>query len=298
VSVATETADARIERLLVELATDENAAARARALVGAVLDWHKDALARMLELTRAHAGGDALVSVLQNDPQVGSMLALHDLVPVPVPVPELAEVASALIPVGRLLERPARGTAEPADDSCELCGARVPGTHDHLLDPASRQLRCVCPVCVRVEAARDGAVWKRVEHRAELVPGDPWADDDWARLSIPIGLAFFQRSSVHGKTVAYYPSPAGAVLAEAASSSWDDLVRSNPATSDLEPDIEALLVHRVGSAREQYRVSIDQAYALVGLLRQGWRGVSGGIDVWRKVTSFFERLRRGEGAHA
>ncbi len=36
------------------------------------------------------------------------------------------------------------------------------------------------------------------------------SDERWASFNIPIGLAFFMRSSVAGGVVALYPSPAGA----------------------------------------------------------------------------------------
>ena len=55
--------------------------------------------------------------------------------------------------------------------------------------------------------------------------------------------------------------------------------------------MEALLVNRVGQAREYFRVPIDECYKLVGLLRSQWRGLSGGSEVWDGIGGFFDELR-------
>jgi hypothetical protein len=71
--------------------------------------------------------------------------------------------------------------------------------------------------------------------------------------------------------------------------------------TDLHPDVEALLVNRMNGAREYYLVSIDRCYALIGLMRKHWRGLSGGAEVWESVQDYFQKLRDGvemaEGAH-
>ena len=58
-------------------------------------------------------------------------------------------------------------------------------------------------------------------------------------------------------------------------------MQANPVLESLEPDVEALLVNRVGHAREAsaaeyYIAPIDACYQLVGLIRVHWRGLSGG----------------------
>jgi hypothetical protein len=100
-----------------------------------------------------------------------------------------------------------------------------------------------------------------------------------------------------------YPSPAGATEALPPPEAWAEIVADNPSLSDLEPDIEALLVNRLGPTPEYYRVGIDECYALVGLVRRHWRGLSGGTTVWEEIGSFFSGLRersrsRGAGRHA
>jgi hypothetical protein len=57
--------------------------------------------------------------------------------------------------------------------------------------------------------------------------------------------------------------------------------------------VEALLVSRIGAAREYYRLGIDKCYELVGLIRTHWRGLSGGPAVWEAIQRFFAGLRGG-----
>jgi hypothetical protein len=54
---------------------------------------------------------------------------------------------------------------------------------------------------------------------------------------------------------------------------------------------EALLVNRIDGAREYYRVPIDRCFALVGLIRTCWRGLSGGAEAWQAIRHFFAELR-------
>jgi hypothetical protein len=71
----------------------------------------------------------------------------------------------------------------------------------------------------------------------------------------------------------------------------------------LEPEVEALLVHRIGEQQGYFVVPIDTAYRLVGLIRTRWRGLSGGAAVWQAIAEFFSELERrstrvGEVPHA
>ena len=72
---------------------------------------------------------------------------------------------------------------------------------------------------------------------------------------------------------------------------WAELVEANSALSALVPDVEALLVNRVGDRRDYFIAPIDRCYELVGLLRVYWRGLSGGTEVWERVGGFFDELR-------
>jgi len=59
------------------------------------------------------------------------------------------------------------------------------------------------------------------------------------------------------------------------------------------PDVEALLINRVGKKREYYIVPIDLCFELIGLIRVHWRGLSGGDKVWEEVETFFSKLKAG-----
>ena len=79
---------------------------------------------------------------------------------------------------------------------------------------------------------------------------------------------------------------------------WQALVEDNPVLATFEPDVEALLVNRVGAARECYRVGIDECYKLVGLIRTHWRGLSGGTAVWEEIGRLLRRPEGAVGGHA
>jgi hypothetical protein len=96
--------------------------------------------------------------------------------------------------------------------------------------------------------------------------------------------------------VTLYPSPAGAVESLLPIEAWSEIVNANPILNKLEPDIEALLVNRVGHARESspaeyYFAPIDDCYRLVGVIRTHWKGLSGGTEVWAEIAQFFAALK-------
>src|SRR5579884_3902390 len=70
-------------------------------------------------------------------------------------------------------------------------------------------------------------------------------DDLWASFQIPIGLAFFMRSTVTECVVAMYPSPAGATESELHFDSWTRMCELNPVLRGMESDIEGLIVNRL-----------------------------------------------------
>jgi len=128
----------------------------------------------------------------------------------------------------------------------------------------------------------------------------------WDDLMIPIGMAFFVKSSVEDKILAFYPSPAGATESMPSLTAWEEIVNQNPILHEMEPDVEALIANRLepdgGAERgEYYSAPIDKCYELVGLIRSHWRGLSGGAEVWKQIGSFFDELKTRaswESAHA
>jgi hypothetical protein len=134
------------------------------------------------------------------------------------------------------------------------------------------------------------------------------SDAQWDGLTVPIEMAFFFKSTPHGKVIALYPSPAGPTESLLSLETWVDIEQANPILQTMHPDVTALLVNRVGHNRgsgsaEYFLVPIDECYKLVGLIRTHWRGLSGGTEVWREIGAFFNALKRRagvgrEGEHA
>ncbi len=194
-----------------------------------------------------------------------------------------------------------RSFVQASDEAalCELCSAPIAPDHRHLLDPAARQLVCACAACALLFSAREGTKFLLVPERSERLSDFRMSDAQWERLGIPIGIAFFVRSTSRGgRIVAMYPGAAGATDSALDLDGWDEVQRDNPLLASLEPDVEALLVNRIGATREHYRVSIDRCFALVGLIRSRWRGVSGGAAANQAIGEFFARLDGRERLHA
>jgi hypothetical protein len=184
-----------------------------------------------------------------------------------------------------------------ARERCELCDAGLADDHSHLIEPSTRRMICACEACAILFGGQAGTKFRRVPRRIRLLADFRMTDDAWEALQLPINLAFFQRCTPEGRVIAMFPSPAGATESSVSPEDWDALVGENPVLRDMEPDAEALLINRIGEAREYYRVGIDECYKLVGLIRTRWRGLSGGQAAWEEIGSFFADLRK-RGSHA
>jgi hypothetical protein len=181
-------------------------------------------------------------------------------------------------------------------ERCELCSSPLAHEHPHLLELASRQIVCACDACSTLFDGMTGGRYKRVSRRAWVLDNFQISDGEWEQLLIPINMAFFFYSSVHGRMITLYPSPAGAVESLLPLDPWSEIVKNNPVLNKLEPDIEALLVNRVGLAHgsapsEYFFAPMDECYRLVGLIRTHWKGLSGGNEVWAEIAGFFSALR-------
>jgi Family of unknown function (DUF5947) len=193
-------------------------------------------------------------------------------------------------------------------EHCELCSVAVRTEHQHLIDPLQRRLLCACEACALLFSGRADAKFKLVPRRARLLVDFRMSDAEWDGLLIPINLAFFIKNGSDSRVTALYPSPAGATESLLSLETWKSTLLANPVLHEMQPDVEALLVNRVGHAREataaQYFIApIDECYRLVGLIRVHWRGLSGGELVWQEIGKFFADLRSKaefvtEGAHA
>lgn len=181
-------------------------------------------------------------------------------------------------------------------EHCALCHVALADEHPHLVEPATHRLVCACDACALLFDGPNGARYRRVPRRVQALPDLRLSDEAWDALQLPINLAFFLRSTPVGRVVALYPSPAGATESLVAASAWEPLAEDNPVLRGLEADVEGLLVNRIGTSRDYYRVGIDECYKLVGLIRAHWRGLSGGAVVWGEIARFFHGLR--ERSHA
>jgi hypothetical protein len=142
-----------------------------------------------------------------------------------------------------------------------------------------------------------GTKYKRVPRRVLALQNFHLSDGQWESLMVPISMAFFFRSTPDARVVAFYPSPAGATESLLPLETWKDIEDANPILLEVESDVEALLVNRVGHARgftaaEYYVLPIDECYKLVGLIRANWRGLSGGTEVWQEIGQFFDGLKQ------
>lgn len=179
------------------------------------------------------------------------------------------------------------------EERCELCGRPIephPG-HEHLLDPQSRMVRCACGPCALLFPAEARKRYLRVPRRVLRLDDEALSDAQWEQLAIPVGMAFVYVAGNDGRPRAFYPSPAGAMESQLGLDGWDAIVAANPILRTLLPDVEALLVNRLGTTREHYVAPIDRCYELVGLVRIHWRGLSGGVEAWERIAAFFAALR-------
>ena len=174
-------------------------------------------------------------------------------------------------------------------ERCDLCRTEVPTEHRHLLQLEERMIVCVCEPCW---ALRSGdAEYRPTGNRVVWLDDFEFPDQLWSAFAIPIGLAFLFRSTATGSVVALYPSPAGATESELDLHGFGELVALNPPLAELEADAEALVVNRLTEPPQYAIVPIDRCYMLVGMIRAGWEGISGGDAVERAVTAFFDGLR-------
>ncbi len=181
--------------------------------------------------------------------------------------------------------------ARESEERCDTCNSPLAADHTHNFDPSSRRIRCACDSC----AILYEKVYRTIPKRVLALPDFQITDAQWDDLMIPISLAFFSYSKPLRRITALYPGPAGAAESLLRLESWEEIATQNPELHSLAPDVEALLVNRVGATREYFLVPIDECYKLVGLIRIHWRGLSGGAAVWGEITSFFNQLRhKGE----
>jgi hypothetical protein len=191
---------------------------------------------------------------------------------------------------------PAQAGPSPGEEACEFCAAEIPGDHGHVADLEHSTLMCSCRACYLLfthEQAGKGR-YRSIPDRYRSDPARPLSVAEWDALEIPIGLAFFLRSSADGSMTAFYPSPAGATECRLDLQAWDRIAGAHPMLGAAAPDVEAILIAR-GPADtggvESFLVPIDACYELAGRMRLQWRGFDGGAEARQSIAEFLDRVR-------
>jgi hypothetical protein len=187
------------------------------------------------------------------------------------------------------LGRLARPAPVQQTEKCELCDRPLSDEHRHLLELNERRILCACEPCLAMKSGLEN--YCPVSTRTLWLDDFVFPDELWSAFQLPVGLAFFMRSTGTNSVVALYPSPAGATECELHLESWDKLVELNPILLDLESDAEALVVNRMVGAHQHAIVPIDECYRLVGLIKSTWQGISGGSAIEDAVPKFFDYVR-------
>ena len=188
-----------------------------------------------------------------------------------------------------------RRAPEPVGERCEMCSESIADEHQHVVNVADRQLMCVCRACYLLFTDNNADL------RYRAVPDRYLAFEDfaldrraWEALQIPVGVAFFFTNSALGRTVAFYPGPAGATESELELDAWNVISGADSRVGLLADDVEALLVRvpdTEDGAPQSFLVPIDACYEFVGRLRMLWRGFDGGQEARQFIDSFFAQIQ-------
>jgi hypothetical protein len=172
-----------------------------------------------------------------------------------------------------------------------MCAADIPAGHGHVADLETASLICACRACYLLftrESAGRGR-YRAVPDR--YLSGVPLSQAEWDELQVPVGLAFFLRSSVTGELSAFYPSPAGATQCQLDLAAWQRLEVSHPLLAAAAPDVEAVLVSNGDAGADLFIVPVDVCYELIGRMRLLWRGFDGGSEARQSIAGFLDQVR-------
>jgi hypothetical protein len=211
------------------------------------------------------------------------------------PAPQAPGEAALPGPVADLLgqAQPSAGPPRPGEETCEFCAAQIPGGHGHVADLEGSTLMCSCRACYLLfthgQAGRGR--YKSIPDRYRSDPGRPLSVAEWDALEIPVGLAFFLRSSGDDAVTAFYPSPAGATECRLDLQAWSRIVTARPMIGAAEADVEAVLISRGAEGVECFLVPVDACYELAGRMRLHWRGFDGGAEARQSIAEFLDGVR-------
>ena len=192
----------------------------------------------------------------------------------------------------------ASGAPEPAGERCEMCSEPITEEHQHVVNVAARQLMCTCRACYLLFTDSQAELrYRAVPDRYLAFPDFALDRRAWEAFQIPVGVAFFFTNSALGRTVAFYPGPAGATESELDLDAWKAISAADSRVGVLADDVEALLVRVPQNVEDDglgrpeiYLVPIDACYEFVGRLRMLWRGFDGGQEARQFVDGFFAQV--------
>jgi Family of unknown function (DUF5947) len=191
----------------------------------------------------------------------------------------------------------AQAGPKPGEETCEFCATPIPADHGHVADLEGSTLMCSCRACYLLfthgQAGRGR--YRSIPDRYLSDPGRALSVAEWDALEIPVGLAFFLRSSADDSLTAFYPSPAGATECRLDLQAWGRIAADRPLLGAAAPDVEAILISRGAvdqDAVEYFLVPIDACYELAGRMRLQWRGFDGGAEARQSIAGFLDRVRQ------
>jgi hypothetical protein len=181
-------------------------------------------------------------------------------------------------------------------ERCELCNVELPTDHGHVADLENQSLVCACRACYLLFTRPNTSHirYRAIPDRYLADPARALTPAQFDELEIPVGLAFFLRSTAAGRVVGFYPSPAGATECELDLGAWERLTAEHPLLAEPEADVEAALISRADPAAggvEYFLVPIDACYELVGRMRLQWRGFDGGAEARASIADFLKHVR-------
>jgi len=171
-----------------------------------------------------------------------------------------------------------------------MCGAPAGPEHGHVVDSEQRSLMCACRACYLLFTRPDAGRFRSVPDRVLHDPDRPLSTAEWEGLGIPVGTAFFLRTT--NGLVGFYPSPAGATECLLDLDAWTRLETAHPLLCAAAADVEAILIRGHDDAVECFLVPIDLCYQLVGLVRLYWKGFDGGQEAHEHIDAFFDEVRQ------
>ena len=177
---------------------------------------------------------------------------------------------------------------QPGAEKCELCATEVPAEHGHVADLESATLACACRACYLLftQPAAGRGRYRAVPDRYLADPDRTLTVAQWDELEIPVGLAFFLKTTAADRITGFYPSPAGVTECVLDLAAWERLTAEYPLLGAPEPDVEAALICRTDSGVGYFLVPIDACYELAGRMRLHWRGFDGGAEARASIDDF------------